>query len=244
MVKDLRAIEAKRGRGLTGEELAYYVFAGYLPAGNYAECCSYLPAAYEYLRTAEAHPKDCLVELWENLFHVWVPMHRDELQRDGRLESVEAEMRAIFHARLQAWVSGSDSVSLACNMLEWCIVFLCSALVADEHRALLEQLSCGNVYARMLFISMHPVNTPNFPYIPKDKPDCYRSGAEVRVLIRDVLPDAQLRAFLDTLQADVLECHLNGRISDELFAYWADALETADAASAHFPGGPACMPEA
>lgn len=53
----LQAITAKQGAGVTGEELTFYVFYSYLPAGNYAECCSYLPAAFHNYARQESGRK-------------------------------------------------------------------------------------------------------------------------------------------------------------------------------------------
>ncbi len=229
MEDELLAIAAKQGVGLTGEELAFTVFAGYLPAGNYEECCNYLPAAYEYLRSAVADGDDCLEELWEHLFHIWVPEHIDELRRDDRLVSVLTALRGIFQRRLNDWLAAGNSSAAAATMTEWCIVYLCSALVADEHQALLEKLLHGGVHARMLFLALHPVSEPFFPMMSESNAACYCSEAAVHARIRQLRPDSTMRSFLGLLRSDVLEWRMENYTRQELCEYWMRVLKYAAA---------------
>ena len=132
--QSLQRIAAKRGVGLTVEELAFTVFAGYLPAGTYEECLPYLPAAYDHLRMAAPSSRDCLPDLWTNLFHIWVPENVESLRRDGLLDGVVEQMRSIFHERLESWLSTGESIAMAANLELWCLDFLCSRLVAEDLR--------------------------------------------------------------------------------------------------------------
>ena len=73
----LRSIEAKQGKGLTGEEL-HCVFQSYLPAGTTQECCSYLHALYELFRT----PQDSWSEeVWSDVLWIWLYKSRAELEQ-------------------------------------------------------------------------------------------------------------------------------------------------------------------
>lgn len=238
MEDELQAIAAKQGVGLTGDELTFVVFGSYLPAGNYEECCSYLPAAFDYLRTGQ---DDCLAQMWEHLFLIWVPQHIGELRRDGRLEPVIAELRCIFYERLDSWLKGGISSGMACCMESWCLDFLCSALVADDHAPLLEKLHNGGVHARMLFLAIHPVNEPFYHHMSERWADCYCSEEVVAARILRLRPESRLRSFLALLQSDVLEWRMESHSRQELFEYWSRVLEHADNASAHLPGGPACV---
>lgn len=237
MEDELQAIVDKQGAGLTGDELTFVVFGSYLPAGNYEECCTYLPAAFNYLRTGTDR---CLAQMWEHLFHIWVPQHIHELRRDGRLEPVIAELRSIFHERLDAWLNGGTSADMACNMESWCLDFLCSALVAEDHEPLLEKLHNGGVHARMLFLAIHPVNEPFFHHMSEDNADCYCREEVVAERILRLRPESRLRSFLELLQSDVLEWRMESHTRQELFEYWSGVLKHADEATAHLPGGPAC----
>lgn len=237
MEDELQAIVAKQGAGLTGDELTFVVFGCYLPAGNYEECCTYLPAAFNYLRTGTDR---CLAQMWEHLFLIWVPQHIHELRRDGRLEPVIAELRSIFRERLDAWLNSGTSAGMACNMESWCLDFLCSALVAEDHEPLLEKLHNGGVHARMLFLAIHPVNEPFFHHMSEDNADCYCREEVVAERILRLRPESRLRSFLELLQSDVLEWRMESHTRQELFEYWSGVLKHADEATAHLPGGPAC----
>lgn len=157
------------------------------------------------------------------------------------MADVLAQMRSIFDARFEVWLSEGDSSAMACMMEEWTLMLLCSAPVAEVYMNLPEKLLHGNIRARMLFLALHPVSEPSFPHMSECYADCYVSEESVLQRMRQLLPKEQFRSFLDTLQADVLESSLRGQISQELFEYWSNNLDCADDASAHYPGGPACV---
>lgn len=224
----LQRIASKRGVGLTVQELAFTVFAAYLPAGTYEECLPYLPAACDYLRTAVPCSSDCLPDLWENVFHIWVTENAEYLRRDGLLDEVVGQLRGIFHERLESWLSEGDSVAMAANLEQWCIGFLCSRPVAEDHAPLLQKLLTGGVHARILLLQLHPVSDPTYPSMSSDKSACYLTPREVRSLVQQYLPESQLPDFLSQLRADVRDLFERGKASPELMAYWDIQLSWAE----------------
>ena len=181
--------------------------------------------------------------MWEHLFHVWVPHHIHELRRDGRLESVITELRSIFYERLEAWLAGGLASDMACCMESWCLDYLCSALVAEDHAPLLEKPHNGGVHARMLFLAIHPVNEPFFKHMDESCADFYCREEVVAERILRLRPASRLRSFLELLRSDVLEWRMESHNRQELFEYWSSVLEHADDAAAHLPGGTACPAE-
>ena len=226
--QSLQRIAAKRGVGLTVEELAFTVFAGYLPAGTYEECLPYLPAAYDHLRMAAPSSRDCLPDLWTNLFHIWVPENVESLRRDGLLDGVVEQMRSIFHERLESWLSTGESIAMAANLELWCLDFLCSRLVAEDHAPLLQKLLTGGVHARILLLQLHPVSSPTFPAMSSEKVDCYFTPREVCSLVRQYLPESQLVEFLRTLRAEVQALFEEGKATPEQMEYWHIQLSWAE----------------
>lgn len=218
--QSLQLIAAKRGAGLTVEELAFTVFAGYLPAGTYEECIPYLPAAYDYLRTATPGADDGLPDLWENLFHIWVPENIENLRRDGLLEGVVAQMRGIFHERLESWLRTGESIAMAANLELWCMNFLCSRLVAEDHAPLLQKLRTGGVHARILLLQLHPASTPSFPHMSPDNEACYFTPSEVRSTVQQCLPETLLPEFLRTLRTDAQTLFESRKATHKLMEYW------------------------
>lgn len=226
--QSLQRIAAKQGVGLTVEELAYTVFAGYLPAGTYEECLPYLPAAYDYLRSATPGADDGLPDLWENLFHIWVPENIEPLRRDGLLDEVVGKLRGIFHERLENWLNTGESRAMAANLEQWCINFLCSRLVAENHASLLQKLLSGGVHARILLLQLHPVSDPPFPHMSQDNKACYFTRQEVCSLVQQYLPESRLPEFLRTLRADAQALFETGKATHKLMEYWDIQLHWAE----------------
>lgn len=224
----LQRIAAKWGVGLTMEELAFFVFAPYLPAGTYEECLPYLPAAYDYLRTATPGSGDGLPDLWQHVFHIWVPVNIESLRRDGLLDEVLGQLRGIFHERLESWLSTGDSIAMAADLESWCVDFLCSRLVAEDHEPMLKKLLTGGVHARILFLQLHPVSDPSYPHMSPDSAACYFTPGEVMARVERILPESQLPSFLSTLRADALALFESKKASHKLYEYWDIQLSWAE----------------
>lgn len=92
----LRSIEAKQGKGLTGEEL-HCVFQSYLPAGTTQECCAYLHALYALFR----NPQDSWAEeVWDDILWIWLHRSRTELEQLNQDQRIPEELRRIVHDTL------------------------------------------------------------------------------------------------------------------------------------------------
>lgn len=227
----LDAIAAKQGRGITERDL-HWVFQSYLPAGTYAECCSYLRPLYDFLHTEKTYH-----DLWENLVEVWVPMHMKELQADGTLGAVLGEINAIFEEKLLLYLRGEMALG---NMECWAVSYLYCAPLADRHEALMAQLR-QSLPGRMLLLAMcgyHGVILPDHLEICPEHAFYFRKPAEVMAQIRQAQGYTDIREYLAQLSDAVLEASEAGEISDAQFEAWDELLSKEDQLTMHLPGGP------
>lgn len=233
----LDAITAKQGRGITESDL-HWVFQSYLPAGTYAECCSYLRALYDFL-----HAEKTYHELWENLVEVWVPMHMKELQADGTLGAVLGEICAIFEEKLTLYLRGEMDMG---NMKCWAVSYLYCAPLADRHEALMAQLR-QSLPGRMLLLAMcrygrvcEPDNlsiATKHAFSPEHAA-YFRKPEEVAQQIRRAQGYTDYRTYISQLAEEVLTAAEAGAASAQLLERWDELLCEEDAATMHLPGGP------
>ncbi len=147
----LRSIEAKRGVGLTGEEL-HCVFPGYLPAGTTQECCAYLVPLYRYLRTPG---ESWTHEIWEDILWIWLYKARTELEQLNQYERIIDEMRRIVHDTLipAVWQpeEGPKAIYHRTDML---ISWMATPWGKDEMPAILDTLSRGSFTQQLLLLRL------------------------------------------------------------------------------------------
>lgn len=230
----LDAITAKQGRGITEHDL-HWVFQGYLPAGTYAECCSYLRPLYDFLHAHQSYH-----DLWENLVEIWIPMHLKELQADGTLGAVMEEVHSIYEEKLQLYLSGKMSLEYIKLMS---ISYLFAAPLADKHAALIARLQ-QTLHGRLLLLSIcshDDIRRPDYLDIPEEHAPYFRRPEEVATQIRTAQGYTDIRAYIEQLVDEVLSAAEEGTVSDELLAGWDDLLTSMDAATMHLPGGPLYM---
>lgn len=227
----LDAITAKQGRGITASDL-HWVFQGYLPAGTYAECCSYLRPLYDFLHTHQSYH-----DLWENLVEIWIPMHLKELQADGTLGAVMEEVNSIYEEKLKLYLSGAMCPEYMKLMT---ISYLFAKPLADRHRTLISRLQ-QTLHGRMLLLSIcshDDICRPAYLDIPEAHAPYFRRPEEVAMQIRTAQGYKDIRSYIEQLVNEVLAAVEAGSVSDELLAGWDDLLTPMDAATMHLPGGP------
>ncbi len=231
----LEAITAKQGRGITEGDL-HWVFQSYLPAGTYAECCSYLRPLYNFL-----HAHNSYHDLWENLVEVWVPMHMKELQADGTLEAVLGEICSIYEEKLELYLCGGMCMEY---MRLMSISYLYCGPLADKHEPLIASLK-QSLHGRMLLLSIcsygsicRPDNMGIFEAHLEAHFSYFRNPEEVAALIRKAQGYKDIRSYLAQLTDEVLEMAETKTVSDELLAEWDKLLTSVDEATMHLPGGP------
>ena len=227
----LDAITAKQGKGITERDL-HWVFQGYLPAGTYAECCSYLRPLYDFL-----HAHNSYHDLWENLVEIWVPMHLRELQADGIMEAVMREISAIYEEKLELYLSGMMCLEYAKLMT---VSYLYATPLADKHDTLIARLK-QTLHGRMLLLSIcshNDVCKPDNLDILEAHTLYFRRPEDVAKQIRVAQGYTDIRSYLAQLEDEVLTAAESGAVTDELLAGWDNLLTSLDAATMHLPGGP------
>lgn len=227
----LDAITAKQGRGITERDL-HYIFQGYLPAGTYAECCCYLRPLYDFL-----HAHQSCLDLWENLVEIWIPMHLRELQADGTLGAVMAEVHSIYEEKLQRYLSGEMSLE---NIRQMTIPYLFAAPLAHKHAALIARLQ-QTLHGRMLLLSIcshNDICRPSCLDIPEKHAPYFRRPEDVATQIRAAQEYTDIRTYIAQLVDEVLAAAEEGAVTDELLAEWDNLLTSLDATTMHLPGGP------
>lgn len=231
----LDAIAAKQGRGITESDL-HWVFQSYLPAGTYAECCSYLRPLYDFL-----HAHNSYHDLWENLVEVWVPMHMKELQADGTLGAVLGEICSIYEEKLQLYLRGEMCMEYMRLMT---ISYLYCGPLADRHETLIARL-VQSLHGRMLLLSIcsygsicRPDNMGIIEAHLEAHFSYFRPPEEVAALIRKAQGYTDIRSYLAQLADELLEVAENKTVPEEMLAAWDELLTSVDAATMHLPGGP------
>lgn len=231
----LDAITAKQGRSITESDL-HWVFQGYLPAGTYAECCSYLRPLYDFL-----HAHNSYHDLWENLVEVWVPMHMKELQADGTLGAVLGEICSIYEEKLELYLRGEMCMEYMRLMT---ISYLYCGPLADRHETLIARL-VQSLHGRMLLLSIcshdnvcRPDNLGIFESNLAAHCAYFRKPEEVAALIRKAQGYTDIRSYLAQLADELLEVAENKTVPEEMLAAWDELLTSVDAATMHLPGGP------
>lgn len=226
----LDAITAKQGKGITESDL-HWVFQGTLPAGTYAECCSYLRPLYDVL-----HNRNECLELWENLVEIWVPMHMKELQQDGTLSAVLGEICSIYEEKLELYLRGESYMWLLKSLT---VSYLYCVPLADRHEALTARLG-QTLHGRMLMLSICSHNDICRPaYLGISEHAFYfRKPEEVAAQIRAAQGYSDIRSYLAQLIDEVLDVAETGTVSDELLYEWDALLTSRDEETMHLPGGP------
>ena len=227
----LDAIAAKQGRGITERDL-HWIFQGYLPAGTYAECCCYLRPLYDFLHAHQAYH-----DLWENLVEIWIPMHLKELQADGTLGAVMAEVHSIYEEKLQLYLRGEMCLEYIKLMT---ISYLFAAPLADKHEALIARLQ-QTLHGRMLLLSVcshDDICRPAYLDTPEEHAPYFRRPQDVAMQIRTAQGYTDIRAYIAQLVDEVLAAAEAGAVTDELLAGWDDLLTSLDAVTMHLPGDP------
>ena len=230
----LDAIAAKQGRGITEHDL-HWIFQGYLPAGTYAECC-YLRPLYDFLHSHQAYH-----DLWENFVEIWIPMHMKELQADGTLGAVMAEVHSIYEEKLQSYLRGEMCLEYIKLMT---ISYLFAAPLSDKHEALIARLQ-QTLHGRMLLLSVcshDNICSPAYLDIPEEHAPYFRRPEDVATQIRTAQGYTDIRAYIAQLVDEVLAAAEEGTVTDELLAGWDALLTDLDTATMHLPGGPLYVP--
>ena len=175
----LRSIEAKQGKGLTGEEL-HCVFQSYLPAGTTQECCSYLHALYELFRT----PQDSWSEeVWSDVLWIWLYKSRAELEQLNQYQRIPEELRRIVHGSLipAEWrpEQGPDVIYRRTLML---MSWMATPWGEDELPKILDTLSAGGFTQQLLLLRLFLLNKDDihFEFTPGVSGEGERSEAAYR----------------------------------------------------------------
>ncbi len=227
----LDAITAKQGKGITASDL-HWVFQGYLPAGTYAECCSYLRPLYDFL-----HSEHSYHDLWENLVEVWVPMHIKELRADGTLQAVLGEICSIFEEKLELYLRGEVHLG---DMELWTVSYLYCTLLEDRHEALLARLQ-QSLPGRMLMLALcgyERVQKPDNMGIMSEHGFYFRTPESVAAQIKRAQGYSDIRVYLAGLEEEVLEAAESGTAPESQLMQWDNLLSTEDTLTMHLPGGP------
>ena len=175
----LRSIEAKQGKGLTGEEL-HCVFQSYLPAGTTQECCSYLTALYELFRTPQDNWSE---EVWCDILWIWLYKSRAELEQLNQYQRIPEELRRIVHGSLipAEWrpEQGPDIIYRRTRML---MSWMATPWGEDELPKILDTLSAGGFTQQLLLLRLFLLNKDDihFEFAPGVLEEGDRSEAAYR----------------------------------------------------------------
>lgn len=175
----LRSIEAKQGKGLTGEEL-HCVFQSYLPAGTTQECCSYLTALYELFRTPQDNWSE---EVWCDILWIWLYKSRAELEPLNQYQRIPEELRRIVHGSLipAEWrpEQGPDIIYRRTRML---MSWMATPWGEDELPKILDTLSAGGFTQQLLLLRLFLLNKDDihFEFTPGVSEEGDRSEAAYR----------------------------------------------------------------
>ena len=175
----LRRIAAKRGKGLTGEEL-HCVFQGYLPAGTTRECCAYLNALFRFFRTPQ---ESWTSEIWDDMLWIWLYKAHNELVPLGQAQRIPEEMRRIVHDTLipAEWVPecGPDEIYHRTDML---ISWMASPWGEAEMPQILDTLASGGFTQQLLLLCLLLANKSDthFQFTPGVSEEGERSKAAFR----------------------------------------------------------------
>ena len=172
----LRSIEAKHGKGLTGEEL-HCVFQSYLPAGTTQECCSYLHALYELFRT----PQDSWSEeVWDDILWIWLYRSRAELEQLNQFHRIPEELRRIVQDTLvpAEWKpeQGPGVIHRRTRML---MSWMATPWGKDEMPQILDNLSAGGFTQQLMLLLLFLLNKDDihFEFTPGVSEEGERSEA-------------------------------------------------------------------
>lgn len=175
----LRSIEAKQGKGLTGEEL-HCVFQSYLPAGTTQECCSYLNALYQLFRT----PQDAWSgEVWDDVLWIWLYKSQAELEQLNQFQRIPEELRRVVHDSLipAEWQpeQGPDVIHRRTRML---MSWMATPWGETEMPQILNTLSAGGFTQQLLLLRLFLLNKDDihFEFTPGVFAEGERSEAAYR----------------------------------------------------------------
>lgn len=175
----LRSIEAKQGKGLTGEEL-HCVFQSYLPAGTTQECCAYLHALYALFRT----PQDSWAEeVWDDILWIWLHRSRTELEQLNQDQRIPEELRRIVHDTLipAEWLveQGPGVIHRRTRML---MSWMATPWGEGDMPQILDALTAGGFTQQLLLLRLFLLNQDDihFEFTPGVFEEGKRSEAAYR----------------------------------------------------------------
>ena len=175
----LRSIEAKQGKGLTGEEL-HCVFQSYLPAGTTQECCAYLHVLYALFRT----PQDSWAEeVWDDILWIWLHRSRAELEQLNQDQRIPEELRRIVHDTLipAEWLAeqGPGVIHRRTRML---MSWMATPWGEGDMPQILDALTAGGFTQQLLLLRLFLLNQDDihFEFTPGVSEEGKRSEAAYR----------------------------------------------------------------
>lgn len=175
----LRSIEAKQGKGLTGEEL-HCVFQSYLPAGTTQECCAYLHALYALFRT----PQDSWAEeVWDDILWIWLHRSRTELEQLNQDQRIPEELRRIVRDTLipAEWLAeqGPGVIHRRTRML---MSWMATPWGEGDMPQILDALTAGGFTQQLLLLRLFLLNQDDihFEFTPGVSEEGKRSEAAYR----------------------------------------------------------------